>query len=300
MKKVTLFIVAMIMTTVVVAQTSSDNSNNKPAPSEMGYIFDFQGNTADNCPSKIPYDQWFISPAYTVNSAGNDTLVVSTNGAQEGWHHLNLKLYDGNCSSTTVDMTNFPSLNMVVRSSVAAPQCMIILFDDAGNPADFNPPFIALTPGLNTMNIPTIDWRQNAAPHNPIDMSKIAVVGLYFRVSYDDNDGASGANPSVVGTFHVAHIKLGDQTGLTTAVDKTDISADLNAFPNPSTGTLNVSLYNASNSTVSLVDLTGNVVATTTLSGNSTSINTSGLPKGMYILKAENNSQIGYKKIIVQ
>src|SRR6478609_7878093 len=291
MKNFTLLLLSSLMLSLSAnAQTSSDNSGNVPAPSEFGYMFDFKGTTADNCPAKIPYDQWAQHSAYTMNSIGNDTMVVSTDGTQEGWHRIILKFSEGNCSDLNLDLTGQTYLSMIVRAEVATPQCLIQVYD-AGANAITNPSWAPLTVGVNTLTFNNLDL-------TGIDATQVKAIGLTFRKSWDDNAG--GAVPSVIGKFHIAEIRIGDQTGIVTDVAKTDISSDLNAFPNPSTGTLNVSLANGGNSTVSLSDLTGNVVIATSLSENSTSINTTGLPKGMYILKAENNNQVGYKKIIVQ
>jgi len=275
------------------AQTSSDNSGNVPSPSEFGYMFDFKGTTADNCPAKIPYDQWAIHSAYTLTSVGNDTLVVTTNGTQQGWHRIVLKFSEGNCSDLNLDLTGQTYLKVILRAEVATPQCLIQIYD-ASTAAVTNPVWAPLTVGVNTLTFNNLDL----AGINP---AQVKAIGLTFRTAWNDNDAANGGGPSVAGTFHVAEIRIGDQTGIVASVNKTDISNDLSGYPNPTSGNLTVSLdNNVGSSNLSLTDLTGNVVLTTVLAGNSTNINTIGLPKGMYILKAENNSQVGYKKIIVQ
>jgi hypothetical protein len=101
-----------------------------------------------------------------------------------------------------------------------------------------------------------------------------------------------GGVPTSTGTSNVTGLSNNDE-----AVD-----ASLNAYPNPSTGTLNVSFQSGSAATVSLTDIVGNTAYTTSaVSGqNQITVNTSNLTKGIYILSVTTDQGVASRKISVQ
>lgn len=305
MKRITtaIFLLTALIANSVQAQTSSELSNNMPNATATGYMYDFEGVALENCPANAPYDQWFMPPAYTINSMGGDTLSVSTNGNQEGWHRLNLKLWDGECVDDTINLANNQNFEMTVHSSVSVPQCLITFFDDAGNPADGNPLVASLTPGLNTISVSDIDFSVWGGGF--IDSTKIVVVGISFRIAWDDNAG--GASPSVIGTFKIGHILMGDQTGLTldpnpTSLEEDAINASLNVYPNPAQDHVNVSFEGASEGTVTLVDITGKTLDTQNFSSGIANVTfqTAELAQGVYLINILTRNAVITRRVVVK
>ncbi|MFN3405206.1 MAG: T9SS type A sorting domain-containing protein [Cytophagaceae bacterium] len=292
------FIASVSIAAVTFAQTNSDRSGNKPNAAKTAFQFQFNGNDQDNCPNLIPYDQWYISNAYTVNSMGGGKLQVSTNGTQLGWHRINLRLSDANCNPISINLKDHQSLQVKLTSSVAVPQFMVMLFDQNEQPADANPPVMELQVGENILNVTDLNFgKWNST--DKIDSTKIILLGLYFRKSWDDNDG--GASPSVVGTFDVDYIKIGDFTTIA-SVEKQLVESSLNVYPNPANGNVFVD-YNASSQTeVIFSDLSGKVLVRETKSyGSGTvSFETATFPAGMYLVTVITDNGAVTRKISLQ
>lgn len=77
--------------------------------------------------------------------------------------------------------------------------------------------------------------------------------------------------------------------------------SNLAVFPNPASGTLNISLEGAKgNVSASIIDMTGRVVANEKASSNKISINVSALARGAYFVKVMNDNQQAVMPITLQ
>jgi hypothetical protein len=84
----------------------------------------------------------------------------------------------------------------------------------------------------------------------------------------------------------------------------TYINENTNSFsfyPNPASTEINIALYQSIYGTVTLTNVLGQDVFSTTITGNSGEVkklDISGLPQGVYMLKIESNGQVVTKKIL--
>jgi len=78
-------------------------------------------------------------------------------------------------------------------------------------------------------------------------------------------------------------------------------SSNVNVFPNPATDVLNVEVNLDEVATIELVDLTGKVVATQTLSNQGTAtFNTANLSSGLYIVSIQTANGVVTEKVLVK
>jgi hypothetical protein len=68
----------------------------------------------------------------------------------------------------------------------------------------------------------------------------------------------------------------------TLSVNEVENAFGLAVYPNPASDVITVSLNKATTATISIVDLAGKVVKTSSMNGLTTSINTSDLSNGVY------------------
>lgn len=303
MKKITLLMLACLSVSLGINAQSS-LSHNQMASSGKGYLFEFKGTAANNCPAKIPYDQWNIPSAYAVQSIGSDTMVVTTDGTQQGWHRLNMKLTSGTCTDdVAINLKDNQNITMVIKSSVAVPQCILWLADINGNIADNNPIVQALNVGVNTITVTDLDFKiYNTS--NYIDSTQIFLIGLTFRKSYDDNDGGAGASPSVIGTFKVASITIGDQTGIVSSINAPSekLQSTITVAPSPASTSMRVSFESEEVTTVSLQDMMGKtqIVKNSPAGQQTLEMNIEALPKGIYSLTIKSGEALATKKVVIE
>jgi len=299
--KFTILTLSFLVATIIAsAQTSSDNSQNKPSQNYDGYEFNFKGNSEDNCPSKIPYDQYFMSSSYIVNSMGDDTLNLSTDGQQLSWHKLNMRLYDKNCNPITIDLSNNQTFEIKLVSSTSVPQFMVMFADPNANYTNNNPIVKTLTPGVNTVKVTNIDF-SIYNDSKKVDSTQIAIIALFFRIADTDNDGAGGANPSVIGNFKIDYVKVGNVPATVSGITNSEIESSFEFFPNPATDKLQVKFDAAKNCKVMLTDLSGKVMASQDMfSGESSMVfDTSELYTGMYLVSIVTEDGIVSRKVSV-
>ncbi|MEY5048714.1 MAG: hypothetical protein RLZZ175_2073 [Bacteroidota bacterium] len=77
-------------------------------------------------------------------------------------------------------------------------------------------------------------------------------------------------------------------------------TTSISIYPNPATDNVTVSLTESVSGTVSIVDLHGNVVATKSISGNTSNISTAELASGVYVVKINSDKGIAVKQLVIQ
>jgi hypothetical protein len=76
-------------------------------------------------------------------------------------------------------------------------------------------------------------------------------------------------------------------------------SADFSVYPNPASEVININSSKMLNATISVTDLTGKVVKTTTINGLTASVNTSGLNNGIYYVTITNGNSTSTQKVVI-
>ena len=74
----------------------------------------------------------------------------------------------------------------------------------------------------------------------------------------------------------------------------------LNVYPNPASDVINVTLNKEVTATITVVDVTGKVVKTSTINGASTSINTAGLSNGVYYVNITDGTSVSTEKVVIK
>jgi len=88
---------------------------------------------------------------------------------------------------------------------------------------------------------------------------------------------------------------------VTTCVGITELSADARSFglyPNPATNAVTIEFNNNSVKNISLLDLTGRVVLSTSVSDEKTTLNIASLAKGIYYVRIQSNNKVEVAKIV--
>jgi len=114
-------------------------------------------------------------------------------------------------------------------------------------------------------------------------------VNPIYNENIANHDGLFAEN----GLSIISDFKMG-----TTGVNTTDALA-FSIFPNPSTGKFNINIANADNCNITVMNMKGQQVYTTQVSG-STMIDLSNQPKGVYFIRISNASSTSIEKIIVE
>jgi len=89
---------------------------------------------------------------------------------------------------------------------------------------------------------------------------------------------------------------VGYRAGSTTSVAQVSRNNSFTIYPNPATDAIQITVADVAPRTVEVMSITGASCIKTTMTGNSTSINISALPNGMYIVKTSMGEQ---QKIVV-
>ncbi len=83
-------------------------------------------------------------------------------------------------------------------------------------------------------------------------------------------------------------------------VNEIDEAANFSVSPNPANEVINVKLNNADNAVITISDLAGKVVSTTTSNGVSTSVSTAGLNSGVYLVNVTIGNATSTQKVVVK
>jgi hypothetical protein len=140
----------------------------------------------------------------------------------------------------------------------------------------------------------------------------------YLVVAGSLGDGGA-SNDLVVGTAGVSGVQTSfylDEAGTwfyTTSTPMVRMNFDpsasinevanafgLNVYPNPASDVINVTLNKEVSATITVLDVTGKVVKTSTINGTTTSINTTGLSNGVYYVNITDGTSVSTEKVVIK
>jgi hypothetical protein len=110
--------------------------------------------------------------------------------------------------------------------------------------------------------------------------------GLYKVVGKDDNNCTNADSINIV-------------VNKLTAIESSN-STNFSIYPNPATDNVTITLTESVSGTISIVDLKGNVVATKSISGNTSNISTADLASGVYVVKISSDKGVAVKQLVIQ
>jgi hypothetical protein len=141
----------------------------------------------------------------------------------------------------------------------------------------------------------------------------------YLVVAGSNGDGGA-TNDLVVGTAGVSeaqtsyYLDLTDNTWYyttstpmvrmnfdpTVSINEVENTFGLNVYPNPASDVINVTVNKAVDATISIVDVTGKVVKTSSLNGLATTVNTAGLTNGVYYVNITDGVSTSTQKVVIR
>jgi hypothetical protein len=113
----------------------------------------------------------------------------------------------------------------------------------------------------------------------------------YASMIHLATDGSSYSNGNAVAVRALS----GDNSGI-----EETMSNSFNVYPNPATDVINVSFNEAFDGTVSIINIAGKEVLSTTVNGAQTSISTATLSSGVYYVQVNNGNATQVDKIVVK
>jgi hypothetical protein len=149
----------------------------------------------------------------------------------------------------------------------------------------YNPPFSG-TP---------INWKKIRVDLTAFKNDPIVSIALESSVKEAYANGAGTAN--LIDNIEIKCIAVKPQQ---TGVKPDKLAAQVNVFPNPSTGLFNVELPKGKTYELQVTDLTGKVLMKQTAKGGSNQLNLEGTAKGIYLLKVSGDNGTAVRKLIVE
>jgi hypothetical protein len=84
------------------------------------------------------------------------------------------------------------------------------------------------------------------------------------------------------------------------SIDALENAFGLNVYPNPASDVINISLNKTTSATISVIDVTGKVVKTSSMNGLTSSVNTSGLMSGVYYVTITDGTSVATEKVVIK
>ena len=246
-------------------------------------------------------------------SGGNADITIDIENTSGALMFMSVHLVDINDVQSTIEPNVAdvagktwadPNRKAINGLTVAAGVRKTVTIDLSSVPANLG----GLTTGAYTCSGP------NDCPvtTNSIDPSKIKAV--LFRVNFgkDNIDLSEGdGNPlaetfiqgstinSFTGTINIYDFKIGD---VVAGLNESLINSSLSVYPNPANEALNISFKANGGADVSISDIVGNKVFSTTAGSgeNNIPVNTSNLPSGMYLLTIVTDNGTVVRKVNIK
>ena len=112
----------------------------------------------------------------------------------------------------------------------------------------------------------------------------------YASVIHLIADGGTFSNGNALG------IRLNTSVANMNEISTTDFSV----YPNPASEVININSTKMLNAVITISDLTGKVVKTSTINGLTASVNTSGLNSGIYYVTITEGNSTSTQKVVIR
>jgi len=295
----------LLLSAAVLAATLSANAQNPTTLSE-----EMRGttDTESSSPCFLGYEdgpgafQGFVGNDFTNmqwdQENGSMTFDATTAKQNHGPLYYQLSAGDDVECYPAEGLVDISTANKIeIRAKSTAP-FKITAYIQEGNAASWD--YSKFSKTEITMNLTTeyqIFYVENlldsSNADNLVDLTKIGIV--VFELGKDDNGEWFQVTDEKVS---IDYIRLGEA-----AVTSNEVinSADVKVFPNPAKDLLNVEVNLNEVANVQLVDLTGKVVATQTVSNQGTAkFNTANLSSGLYIVSIQTANGVVTQKVLVK
>lgn len=139
----------------------------------------------------------------------------------------------------------------------------------------------------NTGDKTNASFELQTGVNNPFDNFSFNLMSIFALADIDDD----GDSDIVIGDYN-GDISYLENTTVLTSLENNVNSNLFSLYPNPATDKLNIRLQEPSSGSVSILDMNGNVLKSQQLNGLESTISTSNLVNGTYLVKisVENNS----------
>ncbi len=167
------------------------------------------------------------------------------------------------------------------------------------------------TSNVTVNALPTVTATSNS---NSLCVGQTANLTASGAATYSWNTGATSAvlavTPSVTTTYTVSGLAVNGCANVATVTQNVIICMGIqtnnnnqlaiSVYPNPSTGNFTVGLANGLTKVISVTDVTGRVVLTTTSSEDKVIVNISNLSNGIYYIKVASDNKAEVTKVVKQ
>lgn len=302
--------------------TRVQNAENLPTALRQGFEFKFKGGRQDNCLSLVlpgTNDHWSqifgdgngtagFNAGYSVNlDSTNHNLIVNADGTANSIFAARLPVGDcssmyGASASDRIDLSVDKRVSITLTSSVDVAKFMLFPAVLTGAGYDYvdghsTDPVnsLPLTAGVATTLTFHVSTKNYAGTVMPLD--KMIGIAFFARTA---------ADASVVGTFTISSIKIGDAvtTAVPTATQNANVVNDqVSLFPNPAKGSFHVDVTAMNNSdaaSVKVMNANGLVVKEFSSNLSDIEIATEGMNKGIYMVQVTSGNKIATKKVVVE
>lgn len=153
--------------------------------------------------------------------------------------------------------------------------------------------------GLTSLQAQTMYVKEKVGTQTAYTLSSVR------KMTFTGGDVTVQKTDNSTGVYALSGLRYLNFTNLTTSITELPVqlvSGDLIAYPNPITDVLNIDLRGVEGEgTISIISFDGKVLQTQQTSGASTvTLNLSQLPKGIYLCRFANTTEIKTVKIIKQ
>lgn len=274
----------------------------------------------------INKDEVAIASGYMLRAGGNGVVnfVVANNGWNEvfspdnsvglnTWHHV-AGVYDGVNSKIYIDGVQVVSQPLSITIGNANVNLNI------GKDPSYSDRFIdASIDEVRIWNraLPIAEIQNNINCELPSPTTQTGLVAYYqFNQGFDASnnttittltDSSASANNGTLTNFALTGTTSNWLSGSTIVTGTNcavlssssfDVASNVNLYPNPTKGSVNIDLNNLTNVSVSVYDLNGRSILNQELSVNENSIDISNLQSGMYLFKIKSQEGEIVKKVI--